>query len=200
MLKYIFLLRIHSFLRSCSFVSDSLRPYGLQPTRLLCPWESLGKNTEVGHHFLLQGIFLTRGPNPCLLHLLHWQVDSLPVSHQGSPIHSSLYHVLCLSLNHFAAHVSMSILQYPFFFFFCKFFKKIFLVWTIFKVFIEFVTILLLFYVLVFIFGPEAWGFLVHLPGIKPTPPALEGEVLTTGPSGKSLFASLKYKTNRCSC
>ena len=32
--------------------------------------------------FLLQGIFLTEGSNPCLL---HWQVDSLPLSHQGSP-------------------------------------------------------------------------------------------------------------------
>ena len=30
-------------------------------------------------HFLLQGIFRTQGSNPCLLHLLHWQTDSLPV-------------------------------------------------------------------------------------------------------------------------
>ena len=30
------------------------------------------KNTGVGCHFLLQGIFLTQGSNPCLLHLLHW--------------------------------------------------------------------------------------------------------------------------------
>ena len=36
----------------------------------------------MGCHFLSQGIFLTQGSN---LHLLHWQVDSLPVSHQGSP-------------------------------------------------------------------------------------------------------------------
>ena len=36
------------------------------------------KNTGAGCHFLLQGIFLTQGSNPCLLHLLHWQVDSLP--------------------------------------------------------------------------------------------------------------------------
>ena len=35
----------------------------------------------MGCHFLLQGIFLTQGSNP---HLLHWQVDSLPLSHQGS--------------------------------------------------------------------------------------------------------------------
>ena len=33
----------------------------------------------MGCHFLLQGIFLTLGSNPHLFHLLHWQVDSLPL-------------------------------------------------------------------------------------------------------------------------
>ena len=42
-----------------------------------CP----GKNTGVGYCFLLQGIFPTQGSN---LQLLHWQVGSLPPSHQGS--------------------------------------------------------------------------------------------------------------------
>ena len=37
-----------------SVVSDSVRPHGLQPTRLLRPWGSPGKNTGVGCHFLLQ--------------------------------------------------------------------------------------------------------------------------------------------------
>ena len=41
-----------------------------------------GKNTGVGCHALLQGIFPTQGSNP---HLLHWQADSLPLSHPGSP-------------------------------------------------------------------------------------------------------------------
>ena len=36
-------------------MSDSLRPHGLYPTRLLCPWDSPGKNTGVGCHSLLQG-------------------------------------------------------------------------------------------------------------------------------------------------
>ena len=35
-----------------------------KPTRLLCPWNSLGKNTRGGSHSLLQGIFLTQGSNP----------------------------------------------------------------------------------------------------------------------------------------
>ena len=47
-------------------LSDSLRPYGLQPTRLLCPWDSPGKNAGVGCHALLQGIFLTQGWGPGL--------------------------------------------------------------------------------------------------------------------------------------
>ena len=37
-----------------SVVSDSVQPHGLQPTRLLRPWDSPGKNTGVGCHFLLQ--------------------------------------------------------------------------------------------------------------------------------------------------
>ena len=51
-------------------------------TRLLCPWDVPGNNTGVGCHFLLQGIFSTQGWKPPLL---HWQGDSLPRSHQGSP-------------------------------------------------------------------------------------------------------------------
>ena len=71
---------------SYSVMSTSLQPYGLQPPRLLCPWNSPGKNPGVGFHFLLQRIFPTQGLNPSLLHLLHWQVDSLPLSHPGSLI------------------------------------------------------------------------------------------------------------------
>ena len=39
-----------------SVVSDSVRPHRRKPTRLLCPWDSLGKNTGVGCHFLLQSM------------------------------------------------------------------------------------------------------------------------------------------------
>ena len=46
--------------------------------RLLCLWDFPGKNTGAGSHFFLQGIFSTQGWNTCLLHLLHWQADSLP--------------------------------------------------------------------------------------------------------------------------
>ena len=46
----------------------------------LSPWDSPGKKTGVGCHALLQGIFLTRGSNPGLLCLLHWQAGSLPLA------------------------------------------------------------------------------------------------------------------------
>ena len=55
-------------------------------SKLLCPWKFPGENTGVSCHFPLQGIFLTQGLNPCLLSLLHWQVDSLPLYYLGSPI------------------------------------------------------------------------------------------------------------------
>ena len=81
-------------LRSCNYifacqitsvVSDSLRPYGLQPSRLLCPWDRPGKNTGVGYHALIQGIFPTWRSNLHLLCLLHWQVGSLPLGPHGKP-------------------------------------------------------------------------------------------------------------------
>ena len=62
-------------------MSDSLRPRGLGPTRLLSPWDFLGKSTGVGCHFLLQGIFLTQGSN---LGLQHCRQMLYPLSHQGS--------------------------------------------------------------------------------------------------------------------
>ena len=68
---------------SRSFMSDSSRPHGLYLTRLLCPWDSPGKNTGVGCHFLLWVNFPTQGPKP---RLLNWQVDSLVLNHLGSSI------------------------------------------------------------------------------------------------------------------
>ena len=67
---------------SCSVMFNSLQPYELQPTRLICPWDSPGKNTGVSCHALLQGIFLTQGSNLHLLRLLHRQAGSLHYRHQ----------------------------------------------------------------------------------------------------------------------
>ena len=73
-------------------MSDSVRPHGQQPTRLPCSRDPPGKNTGVGCHFLLQGIFPTQESNLCLLYLLHWKVGSLPLTSPGKPLRS-IYHM-----------------------------------------------------------------------------------------------------------
>ena len=65
-----------------SVVSQALWSQRLQPARLLCPWDSPGKNTGVGYHALLQGIFPTQGSNPLLLGLLP---GSSPQAPAGKP-------------------------------------------------------------------------------------------------------------------
>ena len=76
--------------------------HGPQPARLLCPWNYPGKKTGVGCHSLLQGIFPTQRSNLGLLHLLHWQADSLPLAPPGKPI-SDIYnrYILTFMLNLF---------------------------------------------------------------------------------------------------
>ena len=82
---------IYSIFTICHYESESevaqlcptLRPHGLQPTRLLHPWNFLGKSTGVGCHFLLQGIFPIRGSNPGLPHC---RQTLLPFEPPGNPI------------------------------------------------------------------------------------------------------------------
>ena len=77
------------FFRCCwvtSVMSNFLQPYGSQSPSLLCPWDSPGKNTGVGCHALLHGIFPTQGLNQYLLHLFHWQAVSLPLVPPGKPL------------------------------------------------------------------------------------------------------------------
>ena len=68
---------------SYSVASDSLWLHGPYPARLLCPWNSPGKNSRLRSHSLLQGIFPTQGLNQSLLHsrqiLYH-------LNHRGSPL------------------------------------------------------------------------------------------------------------------
>ena len=72
--------------------------------QLLCPWHFPGENTGVDCHCLLQGIFLTQGSNPCLL---HWQVDSLPLA--SLVVVHSLRHVQLFGIPLTVAHqVSLS--------------------------------------------------------------------------------------------
>ena len=68
---------------------------GLKPARLLCPWSSPGKNTGVGCHALLQGIFLTQDLK---LGLLRCRETLYRPSHLGSPSIVRLHHgFICLS-------------------------------------------------------------------------------------------------------
>ena len=61
---------------SCLTLSQS---HGLQPSRLLWPWNFPGKNTGGGCRFLSQGIFPSQELNPSFL---HWQADSLTLKAQ----------------------------------------------------------------------------------------------------------------------
>ena len=94
----------------CSVTKSCLTLWsdGLQPSRLLCPWDFPGKNTGVGCHFLLQGIILIQGSNPCLLQLplgkqilYHWATWEAPEwdweSATSKTVHS-LVHVCWLLL------------------------------------------------------------------------------------------------------
>ena len=54
--------------------------------RLLCPWDSPGKNIGGSCHFLLQGIFRTQGSNLHLWCPLHWYAGSLPLGPPGTPV------------------------------------------------------------------------------------------------------------------
>ena len=82
---------------SPSVVSDSFRPQRLQPARLLCPWDSPGKNTGVGCHSLLQGTFPTQGSNPFLLHgrQILYRLSHLPCPNRNK---------VNVILNHAAVH------------------------------------------------------------------------------------------------
>ena len=65
--------------QSCPTLCDPM------DARLLCPWDSQGKNTGVSCHALLQEIFLTQGLNAGLLHLLQCrQIIPYPLSYLRS--------------------------------------------------------------------------------------------------------------------
>ena len=68
-----------------SYVQLSVTPWTVACQVPLSSWNFPGKNAGVSCLFLLQGIFLTQGSNLCLPCLLHWQVDSLPLSCPGDP-------------------------------------------------------------------------------------------------------------------
>ena len=60
-------------------------PMDCSPPGFSVHGDSPGKNTGVGCHAFLQGIFPKQGSNPCLLCPLHWQAGSLPLVPSGRP-------------------------------------------------------------------------------------------------------------------
>ena len=83
--------------QKCQSISYSVvRPHGLKPARLLCPWDSPGKYTGVGCHFLLQRIFPTQLINKVVIvpggqwrdSVIHIHVSILP----ATPLSSRLPH------------------------------------------------------------------------------------------------------------
>ena len=74
-------------------------PMDTRPARLLCPWDSLGKNPRVGCHFLLQGLLPTQESNLRLLHLLYWQAGSFPLAPSGKPSDAKMVLLICAQKN-----------------------------------------------------------------------------------------------------
>ena len=72
---------------SFSVMSDCLPSHGLKPTRLPFPYDFPSKNTRMGCHALLQGIFPTQVSNLCLLCPLHYRQILYPLSYLGSPLY-----------------------------------------------------------------------------------------------------------------
>ena len=81
-------------------LQSCLYPMDLQPTRLLCPQDSPGKNTGVVCHSLLQGIFPTQRQNSSVFSFLLWQASSLPLAPPGKPLTSPSYQEASTSLIH----------------------------------------------------------------------------------------------------
>ena len=83
---------------SHSVLSDSMQTHLLQPARLLCSWDSPGKNTGVDSHSLLQGMLTTQGSN---LGPLHCRQILLPSEPPGKPCKSCQFSSVpqsCLTL------------------------------------------------------------------------------------------------------
>ena len=107
---------------SCQVMSDSFQdPMDCSPPGSSYPWDFWDKNSGVGCHVLLQGIFPTLGSN---LHLLCWQVVYFPLSHQGSPMWTILA-VCTLESRHTSFYCVLQILCFFLFVLFIYLFLQI---------------------------------------------------------------------------
>ena len=155
---FIFLIKFLSH----SVVSDSLWSHRLQPTRLLCPWNSPGQHAGVGSHSLLQGIFLTQGWNLGLLHCRHILYR---LSQEGSPCTKDQTLVPCIGRLILIFCATREVLKYIFL-------KK--------KTFIMYFTPFL------FFSGFAVWLLVSWFPHQGLNPWQWKHRVLTPGPPGNS--------------
>ena len=175
----------------CLFLAlHSTQPYVYFPLAtviLNISWQAGVAHTAIGKLIYCPQTYavLSRWPPfppgpPSPLFWPHWALAAL---RKEWPLHSSIPCWCCvLAWLPFSRQTNSLLLSFNFFFLLKIF---LFLTWTIFKVLIEFVCYNIA-SVLFRFFGPEACGVLAPRPGIEPAPAALEGEVLTTGPPGKS--------------
>ena len=93
--------------QSCSTLFD---PWTIA-TRLLCPWNSPGKNTGVGCHSLLQGIFPTQGSNTELPHF-RW-ILYIWATGEGSLIYATAWNVKDIILSETSYSQNTSAIWFP---------------------------------------------------------------------------------------
>ena len=96
-------------------MSDSLRSHGLQPTRLLCPWDFPGKSTGVGCHCLLRALSLNKYKSKYLEEssIKLWKSGQTCLARYGEilndKIHFGWVECLCLSI---CVYISINIFVY----------------------------------------------------------------------------------------
>ena len=90
-------------------MSDSVRPHRRQPTRLSCPWDSPGKNTGVGCHFLLQ-CMKAKSERYCIIKKKN--VKKNPQSRRQSMIMSILHYQMSSEGSYFEKECFLSLLFY----------------------------------------------------------------------------------------
>ena len=97
--KIIFKFKACMHVRSLQSCLTLFNPMDCSPSGSSVHGDSLGKNTGIGCHDLLQGSFLTQGSNPSFLRFLHWQAGYLPLVPPGKLIYLVLVCRVYCSIN-----------------------------------------------------------------------------------------------------
>ena len=175
-------------------------PIGCSPPGSSVHGDSWGKNTVVGCHALLQGVFPTQGLKLRLLHLLHCNAGEFFTTRDTREAPTVVTVLASLSLLKPSLPLSsMTVSLVTWFPFMSGYFCHLGWFLSLYTVFLFKSLLNVLQYCFCFVFwffSHEACGILASWPGIKLAPPALEGKVLTTRPPGTFLdTVSLSWQT-----